>query len=447
MNAEMNVTTAKPKITYITAGAAGMYCGSCMHDNALAKALSAEGYDTVLVPTYTPIRSDEKEVSMDQVFFGGINVYLQQKVPLFRFVPKILDRFLDSPKLIRKVTANAIETDGKLLGGLTVSMLKGRTGNQKKEVKRLVKWLSEDAKPDVLILSNMLIAGFIRELKQSLNAPVIVTLQGDDIFLDSLNEPYKSQAIKLICELDQHVDGYLVHSNFYADLMAKYCGLTREKMFVTPLGIDTADYVGLLNNREKDADVNIGYLARLSADKGLHNLVSAFIDLKKREGMEHTKLKIAGWLGKDHETFSEEQFTRLNEAGLQDEYEHLGSIDRAGKLRMLSQVDIMCVPTDYQEPKGIYVLESLACGVPVVQPAHGVFPEMIKDIGGGILYAAGDNQELAAELEKLIRSKHRRLELGQGGRKNVMQRRDGKAMAESTIAVIKQVLCDFRAAN
>lgn len=441
----MTPTPAKPSITYLTAGAAGMYCGSCMHDNALAQALTAEGYETLLVPTYTPIRSDEKDVTVDQVFFGGINVYLQQKVPLFRFVPRVLDRFLDNPRLIRRVTARAIETDGKLLGSLTVSMLKGRTGNQKKEVKRLVQWLADDARPDVIVLSNILIAGFVRNLKSSLDVPVIVTLQGDDIFLDSLEDRYRSQAIQLISELDPHIDGYLVHSNFYADLMARYCRLSRGKMYVTPLGIDTADYVGLLGKRERTREVTIGYLARLTADKGLHNLVSAFISLKSRPGMEHVKLQIAGWLGKDHETFVEQQFQSLKEAGLEDDYQHLGAVDRTGKLGMLGQIDILCVPTDYKEPKGIYVLEALASGVPVVQPAHGVFPELIDDVGGGVLCASQDNDELTDALEKLVLDRALRQQLGEEGRKNVMQRRNGKAMAESTIAVINQVLRDHRA--
>ena len=70
------------RIAYITAGAAGMYCGSCLHDNTLAAALLELGEDVVLVPTYTPLRTDEPDVSIDRVFFGGINVYLQEKVPL-----------------------------------------------------------------------------------------------------------------------------------------------------------------------------------------------------------------------------------------------------------------------------------------------------------------------------------------------------------------------------
>ena len=213
-----------------------------MHDNSLASALSQSGWDTLLVPTYTPIRTDETDVAVDQVFFGGINVYLQQKVPLFRHLPKLFDRFLDSPRLIRRVTSRAIETDPKMLGTLVVSMLRGSSGYQRKEVRRLVHWLSHDAR-DYLILSNILIGGFIPDLKRELKVPVVVTLQGDDIFLESLKEPHKSQALELIQKLDEHIDAYLVHSRFYADAMATYLGLSRDKMHITPLGIDARDFL------------------------------------------------------------------------------------------------------------------------------------------------------------------------------------------------------------
>lgn len=417
-----------------------MYCGSCMHDNTLAQSLTDRGYPTILVPTYTPIRTDEKEVSVDQVFFGGINVYLQEKIPLFRFVPRFMDRFLDNPRLIRKVTSRGIETDAKMLGGLTVSMLQGRSGHQRKEVRRLVQWLSEDAKPEILILSNVLIGGFIPELKKRLNVPVIVTLQGDDIFLDSLSEPFRGQAVELIGKLDRHVDGYLVHSHFYADLMSQEFGLSREKMHVTPLGIDTRDFVGLLRSREKSEAVNIGFLARLSEDKGLHNLVSAFIELKKKPAMDHLNLKIAGWLGKDHEAFAEAQFHRLKSAGLEDSFCNLGSVDRASKLRMLSELDLLCVPTEYREPKGLYVLEALACGIPVVQPQHGVFPELLEDLGGGLLYQPGDLDDLQRQLLRFIDDPAFRETSGQQGRRSVLERRNAQGMAESTIAVVQQML-------
>ena len=167
---------SETKIVYLTAGAGGMFCGSCMHDNALAAAMKRSGWDIQLVATYTPIRTDEADISVDHVLFGGLNVFLQQKVPLLRFLPAALDRFLDNPKLIRRVTAKAMHTDPKTLGALAVSMLKGTLGNQRKEVFEMVRWLKL-AEPDVLIFTNALIGGSVPELKRQFDVPVIVTLQ------------------------------------------------------------------------------------------------------------------------------------------------------------------------------------------------------------------------------------------------------------------------------
>src|SRR5262245_907884 len=121
------------RIAYITAGAAGMICGTCLHDNTLAAALIRKGHQVALIPTYTPIRTDEEDVSISRVFFGGINVYLQQKSGLFRSTPWMVDRLLDSPSLLNSLAGMSSSTNAKDLGELTVSILKGEDGNQKKE--------------------------------------------------------------------------------------------------------------------------------------------------------------------------------------------------------------------------------------------------------------------------------------------------------------------------
>ena len=178
-----------------------------MHDNAIAKALAAQGHDIQLVPTYTPIRTDEEDASVDQVFFGGINVFLQQKIPLLRLVPAFLDRFLDNPWLIRKATSRSIDMKPEALGSLAVSMLKGMQGNQRKEVRRLCKWLAETAKPEVVIFTNALIGGCIPEIKKQTTAKVLVTLQGDDVFLDSLPKKYRDDCISQITRIASDIDG------------------------------------------------------------------------------------------------------------------------------------------------------------------------------------------------------------------------------------------------
>jgi hypothetical protein len=88
------------KIVHITAGAGGRICGSCLHDNALVRALRARGGDAILVPAYVPTTTDEENVAERKVVMGGVNVWLQQNVPLFRRTPAFVDRPLDSRGLL-----------------------------------------------------------------------------------------------------------------------------------------------------------------------------------------------------------------------------------------------------------------------------------------------------------------------------------------------------------
>src|SRR6266536_1446266 len=126
------------KILSITAGAAGMYCGSCLRDNALAAELIARGHDITLLPIYTPTRTDEPNVSQEKVFFGGISVYLEQYVPFFRKSPRWLDRLWDSQAMLQLASRRSISTSPRMLGELTVSMLKGEAGFQHKEIAKLI---------------------------------------------------------------------------------------------------------------------------------------------------------------------------------------------------------------------------------------------------------------------------------------------------------------------
>ena len=146
------------RIVMITAGAGGMYCGSCLQDSALAAALMRAGIDVQLVPTYTPIQTDLTDASSGPVFFGGINVYLEQKFPWWSRLPDTFIRWLDHPAVIRFAAGRGIQTNAGLLGALTVSMLQGARGRQRTEVRRLVEWLQQHARPNLVHFSNVLIA-------------------------------------------------------------------------------------------------------------------------------------------------------------------------------------------------------------------------------------------------------------------------------------------------
>ena len=345
-----------PRIAYITAGAAGMFCGSCLRDNALVIALQRLNVDISLIPTYTPIRTDEQDASLDQVFFGGINVFLQQKVPLFRYLPGRLDHWLDHPRVIRWLTGGSVSTSPKNLGALTVSMLQGLSGFQAKEVRRLVAWLHDVQQPDLVNLTNILIAGCVPALKEQLNVPVLVTLQGDDAFLQYLPKRYRDRAVEQIRRLAEQIDGFIVFSRYYADSMAELFHLPSEKLHIVPLGINVQDFSRLESapmgpEQPPAGPRTIGYLARLTPDKGLHILVDAFLHLRRDGEMSDVNLLLAGWLGQEHEAYARQQFDRLDQAGLSSAYRYLGEIDREQKQDFLRRIDVLRYPPCIAIPK------------------------------------------------------------------------------------------------
>lgn len=425
------------KIVYITAGAAGMYCGSCMRDNTLVAALNRQGCDALLVPTYTPIRTDEEDVSQHRVFFGGINVYLQQKFSFFRHTPWITDRLLDLPRLLRWVSRFAVKTDAHDLGELTISMLQGSHGYQRKEVRKLVRWLDREIHPDIINLTNALLSGMASELKQQLKVPLLCSLQGDDIFLESLPEPYRTRALTLIREQDRWVDGYISTSHYYADFMAGYLGIDRRKIEVVHPGLNLQGH-GKPSIDRSHQPYTIGYFARICPEKGLHLLVDAFIKLHQGTSSRRLKLLVSGYLGENNHAYLQEQKTKIQQAGLMQSFEHLPSPDHDAKIDFLRGIDVLSVPTTYREPKGLYVLEALANGIPVVQPHHGSFPELIEATQGGLLVEPLDATALAEGLRQLIDNPSEGILLGRQGKKKVHNHFHAERMAQDTLAIYKR---------
>jgi glycosyltransferase involved in cell wall biosynthesis len=410
-----------------------MFCGSCMHDNTLVSALSRLGYDALLVPTYTPIRTDEKDVSQKRIFFGGINVYLQQKLALFRHTPWLLDRLLDGRRLLRWVSRFAVKTQAQDLGELTVSMLRGEHGHQRKEVAKLVTWLA-DLQPSLVNLTNALLSGLVHDMKERLKVPILCSLQGDDIYLESLPEPYRAQSMDLIREHCRHIDGFLSTSAYFADFMAGYFGIPRERIHVVHPGLDLAGHGGARPEADGRPPA-VGYFARICPEKGLHVLADAFRLLHEAPGAPPCRLRVSGWLGENNRAYFEDVRKGLVRAGLGDRFEHVESPDHDSKVRFLRGIDVLSVPTTYREPKGLYVLEALANGVPVVQPRHGSFPELVEATGGGLLVNPDDPADLARGLRRLLEDPAHREELGRKGQEAVRRHFHAERMARETAAI------------
>ena len=401
------------KILSLTAGAAGMYCGSCLRDNALAAELVSRGHEVTLVPLYTPTTTDEANLSRDEVLFGGVSVYLQQHVPWFRKTPRFLDRVWDSPWVIRTFAGRSVSTDPKLLGELTISMLEGERGVLRKEFDKLLEWLGAEPTPDIVNLPNSLLIGLAGPLGKALNRAICCTLQGEDLFLNGLVEPYRDRVLALIRERVQEVDRFIAVSDYYAPIMSRLLRIPRERIAVVPLGISLSGY----DRRDPGDDTfRVGYFARVAPEKGLHLLAEAYVQFRRRTAGTKARLEAAGYLSPAQVPYLDSVKRSLETAGLLEEFTYRGALDRQEKLAFLRALEVFSVPATYDEPKGVFLLEAMASGVPVVQPRRGAFIEIVEKTGGGLLVAPDDATALAEGLLQLF--ENRAMARGYGERGN-----------------------------
>ncbi len=384
-----------------------MFCGSCMQDNTLARTLRMAGEDTILVPTYTPIRVDEHDVSADHVFMGGVNVYLNSKLPGWRLLPHWVTGWLDRPQMIRALTRFGGGTDASKLGSLTLDMLNGKTGPQRREVIALVDYLCNDLNPDVILFSNALLSGVLSELRPRFSGKIVCLLQGDDVFLDGLSGRWKGPVFAQLQENCNAFDGFLTHSDYYRKFMIDYLQLPGHKVRRIPLTIDASvhaepDAEATASSTDEHAarPFRIGYFARICPEKGIHNLLAAATDVLPN--FPHAEVAVAGYLPNQHRQW----FHRLLQTAqnrFPDRIHWIGSPDeRSDKFRVIRSFDVLCVPTDYDEPKGLYVLEAGLCGVPSLLPAHGAFPEVIASVEHGKTYDHTDVTGLSLALRSLV---------------------------------------------
>ncbi len=427
------------KILQITAGAASMYCGSCLKDNALAAEMMALGHNVVLLPFYTPTLTDERNVSSSKVFFGGISVYLQQSIPLFRKLPRFFDKLLDSDFALRWAARQSIAVDPKCLGEMTVMVLEGARGPLGKEFSKLTEWLVLEEHFDIICIPYTLLISLAPAIRKvAPRSKIVCELQGEDLFLDGLIEPYRGQAMDLIRKQLHKVDLYISVSSYYAEFMSKYLGLDPARIAVTPIGIHSEDFHA--RELRTEPPYKVGFFARIAPEKGLLQLCEAYRLLRQMPGVPKTSLQAAGYLLAEHEGYLSGIKSKMKDWGLSDKFHYHGALDREAKAEFLRGLDVFSVPSVYHEPKGLFLLEAMASGVPVVQPAYGAYPELLMKTGGGVLVEPNNPQALAEGLYEFLTNRDAAAHAGKAGAEGVVKHFTARRMAEQTVKAFERVL-------
>jgi glycosyltransferase involved in cell wall biosynthesis len=433
------------RIVQITAGAGGRICGSCLHDNALVRSLRRRGRDAILLPAYVPTTTDEQNVAESRIVCGGLNVWLQEHVALFRHTPWWFDRLLDSRGLLEWLSSRTGGTKPADLGGLTASTLRGEAGHQRKEVEKLARWLARDVRPDIVQLSNVLLVGLARRIKEATGAKVVCSLTGEDIFIEQIPEPHYAEIRSLLRERSNDIDHFVALNRHFADFMRGYLGVSADRISVVPHGIDLEGFPAqppdLAARRASRAGrFVIGALARACPEKGLEQAVRALAIVARTRDVE---LVAAGATIPAEEPYLRRCHAIAADLGVADRFRWLGQIDRLGKLRLLDSIDIFAMPTIHPEAKGLPVVEAMAAGVPVIASAHGAFPELLVGSAGGepagILHAPADPDDLARAIIEMLNDEARAARLGRRGHEVVRERHTFDTMAAGHEAIYERL--------
>jgi glycosyltransferase involved in cell wall biosynthesis len=415
-----------------------MYCGNCFRDNALVRGQRQQGHSVLMIPLYLPMTLDEGDESAGTpIFFGGVNVYLQQKSGIFKHLPKPIHQWLSSPQVLKWASGRAARTRAADVGDLTISMMRGEEGQQSAELEQLISWLKQQKPPDIVCLSNALLIGLVRRLRTDLNTRVVCMLQGEDTFLDALPPGSREEAWAVLAERARDVDLFVAPSKYYGARLRDRLGIDDQKLRVVYNGINLE---GFKVRGTAPTRPTLGYFARMCREKGLDTLVDAYLILRKENRVPDLRLKVGGGCGPADEAFVTELQKKLEDAGVLNDVEFRPNLSRQAKQEFLRSLSVFSVPALYGEAFGLYLLEAWACGVPVVQPRTAAFPELIESTGAGTLCEPGDAQALAAAIERMLSDREQAARMGAAAREAVERHFTMEKMAERVLHVYEELL-------
>lgn len=421
------------RVVHIAAGAGAMYCGACKRDAGLARGLAALGNDVEVVPIYTPLRVDDIEPpNVGRVRMGGVNVYLQHKVPLLRHTPAFLDWFWDTPGVLAAAARFAVRTKAADVGPMAVQVLRGMRGTQRKAVNGLIAYLETQPKPDVISLTNTLLSGMTSEMHRRMDVPVVASVQGEDGFVKQMRDPYRARAIEVLRANAKALDLVLAPCEAYMDRMETFLDVERSRMALVRPGIHAPAYRRPAGARPDGPPV-IGFLGAVTYVKGLDLVIEAAGRLRAK-GAPPIRILAAGSLV--DKRYLKAVDRRAAKLQVSNTYQYCGELDFTQKVQMLRTCDIVCLPSRSWECRGMAGLEALAAGCHLIAPDTGIFPELAEVTGNVTTFKTDDYRSLSEAIRQAVKSLPELGARGAAAADAVAQRYSIEAMASDAQAAL-----------
>lgn len=425
------------KIVNIVPGFGGtFYCGNCLRDSAYVRSLRQAGHEAITLPMYLPLTMRGAHNTEEiPVFYGAVGIYMRQ-FSILRHMPGWLEHLFNSRPLLKYASKKAGSTRAHGMESLTESMLLGKAGHQSHELQELVDFLKNSLKPDIVHFSNALLLGMAGQIREEVDVPVVFSLQDEDVWVDAMDDSYREKIWDLMAEKVNDADAFFAVSDYFASHMLKRLKIPAEKMHVIHIGVNPDEYTVQLPAAKPQA---IGYLSRICEENGFGVLTDAFILLKKDKRFTSLKLRATGGMTSDDRPYLTAQLAKLKNAGLANDVEILYNYDEVDLKDFFKSISLLSVPVLRGEAFGLYQLEALASGIPLVQPALGAFPEIINATQGGIIYFPNSPEVLAGKLAEVIADPERLKEMGISGRKSVEQNFDCRKLTLKMVEIYQKL--------
>jgi len=426
------------KIVNIVPGFGGsFYCGNCLRDSVFVKTLKVIGHEAIMLPVYLPLTLNTNQETNDiPVFYGAVNIYLKQQFKFMRNMPKWMHHFFDSAPILRYAAKKSGSTRADGLEEMTISMLKGAEGLQAEELDQLINYLKHHEKPDIVHLSNSLLLGMAAKIKEELNIPVVCSLQDEDVWIDAMTPDYRVKLWNLMAEKVRDVNAFIAVSHYFADVMKNKMHIPDNKIFVVPIGVDPEQYDVFSPSLNP---LVIGYISRLCEENGLEVLIDAFIELKDNSVHKNAKLRLTGGKTGDDKAFINKQIKKLKKKGYFEDVEWQDDFSLNSRSSFFQGLTVVSVPVLKGEAFGLYQLESMASGIPVLQPALGAFPEIAESTCGGAIYEPNTPIVLASALVNLFSDPVKLQKMSEAGRKAVMATYNARILAGKMVEVYEKI--------